>query len=491
MTTITYKPIVHRGEKRILVIFAKDATIVNNLRAKTDARWSKTHTAWHIADTKEHRIKCKLLFEAEENNEKEKNIARLIIKPKKTETHAPKETAEAAIKKLPTLIFKPIQDIEKEDRIGLFVAGNKIIYDAIKRLPEVKWSETHKCWNIPCNKTNYKAACNALQGKVMIDNKQLNFYLQQRKTANAVQERTGHKKTVSIDQAMEISHYNLQLLLRTVEHLQLKAYSQSTIRTYKNEIGIFMQSLHNEKADTLTNEDVRRYIHYCISKLALSENTIHSRLNALKFIYEQVLGNEKFFVEIPRPKKPIQLPKVISEEKILFGLLSVKNIKHKAILMTAYSAGLRVSEVIHLKITDVNSDRMQIFITCAKGKKDRMVPLAKATLQILREYVKAYKPKEWLFEGQSAKEAYSSRSAQAIFNEIYKKMGLPKTISFHSLRHSFATHLLENGTDIKYIQEMLGHNDISTTLRYTHVSKKSIENIESPLDKIIRKNNEK
>ena len=134
---------------------------------------------------------------------------------------------------------------------------------------------------------------------------------------------------------------------------------------------------------------------------------------------------------------------------------------------------------------------MQIFITCAKGKKDRMVPLAKATLQILREYVKAYNPKEWLFEGQSANEAYSSRSAQAIFNEIYKKMGLPKTISFHSLRHSFATHLLENGTDIKYIQEMLGHNDISTTLRYTHVSKKSIENIESPLDKIMRKNNEK
>jgi len=128
MTTITYKPIVHRGEKRILVIFAKDATIVNNLRAKTDARWSKTHTAWHIADTKEHRIKCKLLFEAEENNEKEKNIARLIIKPKKTETHAPKETAEAAIKKLPALIFKPIQDIDKKDRIGLFVAGNKIIY---------------------------------------------------------------------------------------------------------------------------------------------------------------------------------------------------------------------------------------------------------------------------------------------------------------------------------------------------------------------------
>ncbi len=488
MISITYKPVVHRGEKRILVIFAKDENMINKLRAKTDARWSKTHTAWHIADTKEHRIKCKLFFEAEEKNGNEKTIARLIIKPKKAEMPAEKKASETALKKLPTLIFKPILNIDKEDRIGFFVAGNKIINDAIKRLPEVKWSETHKCWNIPCNKPNYQAACNALQGKVMLDNKPLTFYLQKRKIANAIQERTGHKKTVSIHHTMEISHYNMQLLLRTVEQLQLKAYSQSTIRTYKNEIGIFMQTLQNEKADILTNEDVRRYVHYCINKLVLSENTIHSRLNALKFMYEQVLGNEKFFVKIPRPKKPIQLPKVISEEKILSGLLSIKNIKHKAILMTAYSAGLRVSEVIHLKITDVNSDRMQIFITCAKGKKDRMVPLAKVTLQILREYVKAYKPKEWLFEGQSAKQAYSSRSAQAIFNEIYKKMGLPKTISFHSLRHSFATHLLENGTDIKYIQEMLGHNDITTTLRYTHVSKKSLENIESPLDKIMRKN---
>ena len=338
MTTITYKPIVHRGEKRILVIFLKDATIVNNLRAKTDARWSKTHNSWHIADTKEHRIKCKFLLEGEENNLKEKMIARLIIKPKKAGTHAEKETDEIAIKKLPTLIFNPIQNIDKEDRIELFVAGNKIIYDAIKRLPALKWSETHKCWNIPCNENSYHAVCHALHGKVIIDNKLLTVYLQKRKTANAVQQKTGHKKIASIDQAMEISHYNMQLLLRTVEQLQLKAYSQSTLRTYKNEIGIFMQTIQNKKADTLTTEDVRRYIHYCINKLALSENTIHSRLNALKFMYEQVLGNEKFFVEIPRPKKPIQLPKVISEEKILSGFLSVKNIKHKAILMTAYSA---------------------------------------------------------------------------------------------------------------------------------------------------------
>ncbi len=159
--------------------------------------------------------------------------------------------------------------------------------------------------------------------------------------------------------------------------------------------------------------------------------------------------------------------------------------------MLAYSAGLRVSEVVALKITDINSDRMQITIENAKGKKDRLVTLSNTALQILREYFIAYKPKDWLFEGQNTMEHYSTRSAQIIFKEAYKNLGLPPQCSFHSLRHSYATHLLENGTDISYIQQLLGHNDIKTTLRYTHVSKKEIGKIESPLDKIMRKREEK
>jgi integrase/recombinase XerD len=171
----------------------------------------------------------------------------------------------------------------------------------------------------------------------------------------------------------------------------------------------------------------------------------------------------------------------------LIGLLNIENLKHKALLFTAYSAGLRVSEVVSLKVTDIDSDRMQIRIEAAKGKKDRVVTLAKATLQILREYAREYRPKYYLFEGQNPNERYSTRSAHQVFNNTFKQMGLPKTISFHSLRHSYATHLLENGTDIKYIQELLGHNDIRTTLRYTHVSRKELGKIESPIDQILRK----
>jgi len=207
----------------------------------------------------------------------------------------------------------------------------------------------------------------------------------------------------------------------------------------------------------------------------------------VKFYYEQVLGRDKFFWEIPRPKRPLLLPKVISEEKILEGLLGVKNLKHRTILLLAYSAGLRVSEAVSIKITNVNSDRMQIFVEDAKGKKDRMVTLSSTILVLLRAYYKIYKPKEWLFEGQHKEEHYCTRSAQKIFKDAYKRMNLPAKCSFHSLRHSFATHLLENGTDIVYIQKLLGHNDIKTTLRYTHVTNRDASKVESPLDKIMRK----
>jgi Phage integrase, N-terminal SAM-like domain len=316
MPTFTYKSIVHRGEKRILIFFTYNAKTVAELRQKTNAKWSKTHAAWHIADTEEHRIKCKLPLEGEENILIEKPIAPIITPPKKEDTSVEKKPSKKPTKPLPTLLLKPIQNKNKEDRIAFYVTGNKIIYDTIKRLAAVKWSENLQCWHIPCTEADYQAACNALNQKVIIDTKPLAAYLQKRQTANTVQQTAGHKKAASIEQTINISQHNMLLLQHMVEQLQLKAYSSSTLRTYKNEVGIFLQTLKNKKADTLTTEDVRRYIHHCINKLHLSENTIHSRLNALKFLYEQVLGHEKFFIEIPRPKKHLQLPKVLGEEEL-------------------------------------------------------------------------------------------------------------------------------------------------------------------------------
>lgn len=280
---------------------------------------------------------------------------------------------------------------------------------------------------------------------------------------------------------------NAHVIPNMKTQLVLKGYSKSTIKTYLGEMNSFLALIKNHDADNFDAERIKAYLFYCHTVLMLTEATIHSRMNALKFYYEQVLKKEKIFIDIPRPKKHLQLPKVISEEKIINGLLAIENLKHKTLLLMAYSSGLRVSEVVSLRIEDINSDRMQVSIIKAKGKKDRVVPLSKSILPILRKYYISYKPKFWLFESQNSLNHYSVRSAQIIFKKAFQELGLSNNCSFHSLRHSYATHLLENGTNLRYIQELLGHNDIKTTLRYTHVSKNAIENIESPLDKILRK----
>jgi integrase/recombinase XerD len=287
-----------------------------------------------------------------------------------------------------------------------------------------------------------------------------------------------------LDRLSEVNTAALALLVR---HLQLKGYSDKTLKTYRNEFAQLLYVLKAKPVDTLSHERLKDYFAWCHHTLKLSENTIHSRLNAVKFYFEQVLKGERFFWEIPRPKKPQLLPRVLSEEKLLRGLLAMRNLKHKALLFTAYSAGLRVSEVVALKISDVDSDRMQLRIEGAKGKKDRVATLARATLEVLREYYKTYQPRYYLFEGEQPGSAYSIRSAQEVFHQCFRLLRLPKQMGFHSLRHSYATHLLEHGTGLKHIQELLGHNDIKTTMRYTHITKATLESVESPLDKLLRK----
>jgi integrase/recombinase XerD len=275
------------------------------------------------------------------------------------------------------------------------------------------------------------------------------------------------------------------------QHLQLKSYSISTINTYVNEFMQLLKLLNKRSVASLTAEELMRFMHYSITVLKISENTAHSRINALKYYFEKVLGREKFFFEIPRPKKPVLLPKLLNEKELgrLFNALTNK--KHKAMLFLAYSAGLRVSEIVNLQIKDIDSQRMQIFVRNAKGKKDRYVNLSPVLLDILRAYISNYKPgpKVYLFESEQTGSAYPTRTVQQIFSNAKQKANIIKDVGIHSLRHSFATHLLDKGTDIKYIKELLGHFDIKTTERYLHVAKKQLVNIISPLDDLVKREN--
>jgi site-specific recombinase XerD len=273
------------------------------------------------------------------------------------------------------------------------------------------------------------------------------------------------------------------------QELELKAYSPGTIKTYLGEMQQFLQLLQSNAADEFTTRRLKDYLQYCYTVLKLGENTLHSRINSLKFYYEQVLKKEKLFWEIPRPKKPLQLPKLLNENELKKLFNALTNKKHKAMLFTAYSAGLRVSEIANLKIRDIDSKRMQIFIEKAKGKKDRYVNLSPVLLDILRKYIKEYipRPKVYLFESAQSGTAYPTRTIQQVFSKAKEKAGIRKEVGVHSLRHSFATHLLDKGTDIRFIKDLLGHFDIRTTERYLHVSKQKLVNIISPLDDLINK----
>ena len=282
----------------------------------------------------------------------------------------------------------------------------------------------------------------------------------------------------------QIHPVNQTALKRMHELLLLKAYSPNTVKTYCGEFAQLLYLLKNNPVDSLTPQRLRSYFLYCVKTLNLSENIIHSRMNAVKFYFEQVLGHEKlFFNEIPRPKKKSSLPKVISKNDIAKIFQHTDNLKHLLMLKLCYGMGLRVSEIVNLKITDIDSKRMLVHIQAAKGKKDRYVTLPESALQDLRNYYKLFRPKIYLFEGQHGGQ-YAIRSAQAVFKNAMQKAKINKAVGIHGLRHSYATHLLEYGTDMIFIQKLLGHSDMKTTAIYAKVSNRQLANIKSPLDNL-------
>lgn len=401
-----------------------------------------------------------------------------------------------------TITLKPLLH-RKQECIGIYFAHNSLLKTIIQKLPAAKWSNSNKCWYIPLSRGNYELLAVQTKSTAMLDSSLLKNYLERKIKITAtlpppVTPDTGEQQDTVPRQAVKqvvpttytsISNHNLDALAQFVQQLKLKAYSPSTIKTYRNEFSQLLQTIKKKPVETLTAEELKRYLVYAMEKEGISENTAHSRLNALKFYFEQVLDKEKFFFEIPRPKKPLLLPKLLNENELRKLFSALRNKKHKAMLFTAYSSGLRVSEIVNLKIKDIDSGSMQIFIRRAKGKKDRYVNLSPVLLDILRKYISTYKPRPtvYLFESEQTASCYPARTVQQIFSNAKNKAGIKKDVGIHSLRHSFATHLLDKGTDIRYIKDLLGHFDIRTTERYLHVSKQKLVNIISPLDDLMQK----
>lgn len=263
--------------------------------------------------------------------------------------------------------------------------------------------------------------------------------------------------------------------------LILKQYSKNTIKTYTNYFKDFVNYFKDFNLETLSINQINNYVLELIKNKNISVSQQNQRINSIKFYYEKVLNQKKQYYNIERPRKEYKLPKVLSKSEIKDILNITKNIKHKSILMLIYSSGLRRSELINLKISDIDSKRMTVNIIGSKGNKDRISLLSKNLLKLLRIYYKEYQPKDYLFEGMNGGR-YSPTSIANILKKSAKKAKINKNVTPHMLRHSFATHLLEQGTDLRYIQELLGHKSSKTTEIYTHVSKKAIDKIKNPLD---------
>ena len=222
------------------------------------------------------------------------------------------------------------------------------------------------------------------------------------------------------------------------------------------------------------------YMSYLIEYRGISASTQNQVVNAIKFYYEKILGTDKISIAFERPRRERSLPDILSKEEVLNIITAPENLKHKAMLTLVYSAGLRCGELLNLKPEDIYSDRMLIHIRKGKGKKDRMTVLSDKALHLLKRYYRQYRPREWLFEG--IRGPYTASSLRAVFKNAVVKAKINRKVRLHDLRHSFATHLLESGTDLRYIQTLLGHNSSLTTEIYTHVSQAHIGLIKSPLD---------
>ena len=275
-----------------------------------------------------------------------------------------------------------------------------------------------------------------------------------------------------------------QHLTQFSHYLKYRRYSPNTIKTYTDALRVFFHYHSNKVPEELGIAEIIEFNTGYILRKHLSASYQNQVINAIKLFYRNRFNRNMDLNNIQRPRREQRLPNVLSKQEVKAILEAPTNLKHRAMLSLIYACGLRRSELLNLSLSDVLSDRNVLFIRQSKGKKDRVIPISNKIIEMLRTYYKACKPKVWLFEGQNVGERYSERSLQLVLKQALKKAGNSKPVSLHWLRHSYATHLLESGTDLRYIQELLGHNSSKTTEIYTHVTTKSLQQIRSPFDEL-------
>lgn len=372
----------------------------------------------------------------------------------------------------PTIIFsKAYQKGQEVLLIGF--KYNLELKEYLKKFNGVGWSTGLRCFYLPFDKEVTNTLFKYLRAKdYYIDYSAL-------KTKKASTEMVLPVKKVRI--GPEISKDVLNKINEFKKWMGQKRYSENTMNTYQSMLLLFFRFQHPKQVSTITEKDILKFNTDYIMANRFSYTYQNQAINAIKLFYRNQGSSQLIPDELERPKKSRKLPDVLSLEEVKSILGLTANLKHRTILSLLYACGLRIGEALKLQVRDIDNKRRFMHIRSAKGAKDRYVPVPQRMIALLASYLESYGPKHYLFEGQHGG-MYSAVSARQVLKRSLDKAGIRKSITLHTLRHSHATHLLENGTDLRFIQELLGHNSPKTTMIYTHVSTTSLDKIKNPFD---------
>jgi integrase/recombinase XerD len=481
----------HRGSTWFSIVFAYNQADHLRVKGMYNSRWSATKRCWLVPFGPEGYRQIKELFPASVfDSELEAEFEPDKPAPIPLPTAAPAnepiiyKPEYSIVNQQPGVRFSgfafgnrlpgEIALVIKDRQIGIQLDKNNDDIDFIKSLRYAAWNQRYFCWTVPNYEYNLK---------------RLELHFGDRISSITEQysenwENTPSEEYVAVKVLPPLSDEMAKHLKVFKQWLEHKRYSASTVRTYINSVSSFLRFMQPKSCADIETKDLVLYVHQYLLPNKFSYSFQNQAVNAVKLFFQTVRGSKIDIGQIERPRREHKLPNVLSKEEISGILNATLNIKHRTMLALIYACGLRRSELLNLRPENIDSKRHMLIILNAKGKKDRVVPISDKVITMLREYFKFYRPKEWLFEGQVNKEQYSASSLHEILKNAVKKAGIRKPVSLHWLRHSYATHLLESGTDLRYIQELLGHKSSKTTEIYTHVSERSLQNIVSPFDNL-------
>jgi integrase/recombinase XerD len=361
--------------------------------------------------------------------------------------------------------------VNNRRRLLVIFSYDAAVISLIRAIPGARWEPGLRCWHVAITQMNVNHLINLFQDRTIYD---LTIH------ENVTTQRVAGKASTRILQPLGKEEVDKIESFR--RWMRFRRYSESTIKTYMEMTITFLRFIKPKNADDEVDNDLQRFTNEYILPKKLSFSYQNQMINALKLFYAEIIKHDLKVDQVRRPRSEHKLPNVLSKEEVKMLLKMMQNLKHRAMLSTIYACGLRRGELLNLKPQDIDSKRGVLIIRNAKGKKDRVVPIAGKIVELLREYYRQYRPKHWLFEGIKPGTPYDERSLQQVLKKAIFLAKIKKTITLHWLRHSYATHLHESGVDIRFIQELLGHKSSKTTEIYTHVSTKSLQNIRSPFE---------